>query len=61
MSDRFAYSTPPTAGGRNAEAGPTEHGVLHAGRASMPAEARSTESKQGQDDTEWSDVSACLV
>ena len=35
--------------------------ALHKGMAcaSMPAEARSAESKQGQVDTEQSDVSAC--
>jgi len=42
MSDRFAYSAPPTAA------------------VSLGAEVHSAESKQRQDDTERSDVSACV-
>jgi len=47
VSDRFAYSAPSTA-------------AVSLGVAS-PHKARSAESKQGQDDTERSDVSACHV
>jgi len=46
MSDRFAYRAPPTAA--------VSLGVAYG------TEVRSTKSKQGQDDTERSDVSACL-
>ena len=56
MSDRFAYSAPPTAGGRKAEA---RKGRQPRGRGmQMPDRA---ESKQGEDDAELSNVSACIV
>jgi len=51
VSDRFAYSAPPTAA--------VSLGVACACRHA--AEARSADSKQGQDDTERSDVSACAI
>ena len=67
MSDRFAYNVQPTTGGRNAARKGRESvacestpGFSHAGHA--PARQQRpdrAESKQGQDDTERSDVSAC--
>jgi len=50
MSDRFAYSAPP---------GAHSGGITRRGAAPR-AEARSADSKQGQDDTERSEVSACI-
>ena len=51
MSDRFAYSAPP---------GAHSGGITRRGAAPR-AEARSADSKQGQDDTERSEVSACSI
>jgi len=66
MSDRFAYSALPAVGWRSESRGPQgPRGVAcestpgvrqHAARQQRPDRA---ESKQGQGDTERSDVSAC--
>ena len=57
MSSRFAY-TPPTAGGRKAEARKGREGMACESTSGVQRPDRA-ESKQGQDDTERSDVSAC--
>jgi len=55
MSDRLAYSAPPTAGSRKAEARKGREGVACESTPGVHQHA----SKQGQDDTEQSDMSAC--